>query len=372
MEWRALSRATPRQGWVRPLGEQDIPRIAELHQKLLSSGLGTSRHEMESRLLEVFCRHPWRDPRLPSLVYEDADGRIVGCLGVMPRPMWMEDRPITAAVTHTFMVEQDHRCTLAAMHLLKTFFSGPQDLSVAEGNHLSRKLWEGVGGATSMLYSLRWTHPLRPARYTVSLLEKRGLRGWLALSMRPGCRVLDFVAGRVPESPFRHTPSALVAEQLDATALLNSVERLSEQCSLRPHYDRESLDWLLRFLTGSTSRGMLRSVLLRKGNRIAGWYVYYAKPDGVSEVVQVGATEDSASDVLDHLFQDAWREGATAVSGQFEPSLMSVFSEKFCLFHRGRGGSWILVHSRNERILRALQLGEAYFTRLDGEWCIAG
>lgn len=369
VEWRAPARSAPAPGRVRPLGKEDIPRAAELHRKLLGSA--TAPHEVESYLMEVFCRHPWRDPRMPSLVYEDGSGRIIGCLGVMPRPMWMEGRPIVAAVTHNFMVEPDRRSTLAAMQLIKAFFSGPQDLSVAEGNPISRKLWEGVGGTTSMLYSLRWTRPLRPARYALSLLEKRGLSGWSTGCLRPLSRVVDVLATRLPTSPLRQPRTARVAEELDPGTLLDGLDRVSSRRPLRPRYDRDSLAWLLEVLTRSAGRGTLRKILVRSARRIAGWYLYYVVPDGVGEVVQIGATEDTAEEVLNHLFHDAWNQGAIAVSGQIEPSLMSAFSEKFCLFHRGRGGSWVLVHTRHERILRAMQLGEAFFTRLEGEWWIA-
>jgi hypothetical protein len=354
---------------VRPLVEADVPQVAALHRRLLGSSEESG--PVERYLLEILCRHPWRDPRLPSLVYEDPTGRIAGCLGVMPRPMRMEGRSIVAAVTHSFMVEPDHRSNLAAMQLLKSFLAGPQDLSLAEGNAISRRLWEAIGGATGTLYSLRWTRPLRPARYALDLCRRRGLRRWPVALLRPVCAAADFAASRLPQSPLRLETPKLSAQETDAAELCSAIGRLSAPRVLRPCYERESLEWLLGMLGAVPTRGTPRAVLLERAGTLVGSYVYYVKPGGVSEVVQIAAAPGEGAEVLDHLFDDARSRGAIAVSGQLEPSLLPAFSERFCSFHRGRDGSWVLLHSRSDRILRALQLGDAYFTRLEGEWWIA-
>jgi hypothetical protein len=48
---------------------------------------------------------------------------------------------------------------------------------------------------------------------------------------------------------------------------------------------------------------------------------------------------------------------------------MGDFSEKNCFF-ACRGG-WTVAHSRNPEILEALNRGDAFLSRLDGEWCLA-
>jgi hypothetical protein len=112
--------------------------------------------------------------------------------------------------------------------------------------------------------------------------------------------------------------------------------------------------------------------VLRAGGALAGWHLWFLRPGGpggrVAEAVQVGATEEAALDVVDHLLADARRRGAVAVAGRLEPALMPALSERLSLFHRGRGPSWLLAHSRDERILRAVHVGDAFLTRLEGEW----
>src|SRR5438067_2112036 len=119
---------------VRPLVPQDIPQILDLYAAVFVPPTRSSVDGLRSALHTVFFGHPWRDDDLPSLAYEDHTGRIVGCVGVMPRPMSMNGRPIRAAVSHTFMVERGSRPTLAGVELVKRFLSGPQDLSIAQGS----------------------------------------------------------------------------------------------------------------------------------------------------------------------------------------------------------------------------------------------
>src|SRR2546428_7119045 len=162
-------------GRVRPLAERDVPQVVDLYERIFRKSGTHDPVAAGEYLHEIFCRNPWRHEALPSLVYEDEAGRIAGCLGVMPRRMSFEGRPIEAAISHTFMVEPGSRSSLAALALARTFLSGVQDLSIAEGGGPSRRILERFGGSTSLLYSLRWTRPLRPSRYVLSILKRRGL-----------------------------------------------------------------------------------------------------------------------------------------------------------------------------------------------------
>jgi hypothetical protein len=111
-------------------------------------------------------------------------------------------------------------------------------------------------------------------------------------------------------------------------------------------------------------------VLVRDDRReIVGWYLYFCKPGGVGAVVQFGATPARAQEVFEHLFHHARQRGVVALSGQVDPALFHVYSSSDCLFHHD-GASWILVHSRHPEVLRAIDRGDAFLTRLEGEWWI--
>ncbi len=357
---------------LRALVAADLPQIAALHRRVFGESSRLPGDERRRRLRDVFWDHPWRDDRLPSLVYEDA-GEIVGCLGVMPRPMTFGDRSIVAAIGHNFMVAPERRTTLAALAILRAFFAGPQDLSLADGNESSRRLWAAAGGSIAALYSLRWTRALRPASYAVSLLRKRGLGRLPAAFLAALSRVPDGVATRAGASPWRLSSSALESTPLDAAGLATALARFAQRYALRPRHDTVSLAWLLDRLGEAPDGSGLHAIALRQAStsETVGWYVVQCRPGAVAEVVQLVATERAADAVLEHLFHFTWRRGAIAVSGQLDAALLPALSERFCFFHRARGGSWILLHSRDEKILLEAHRCNAFFTRLEGEWWIA-
>jgi hypothetical protein len=123
-------------GFVRPLAEEDLDRIVELHRGILPGAGQLPAGTLRERLSQLLLGHPWRSPHLQSLVYQETGGRIAGCIGIMPRPMVFQGRPVTAAISHSFIVEPGARPMLAALELAQNFLAGPQDLSLAEAGRV--------------------------------------------------------------------------------------------------------------------------------------------------------------------------------------------------------------------------------------------
>ena len=357
---------------MRPFVEADIPQVAELHRRVFQTGDAPSA-ELERRYRAyfrgIFLDNPWYDEEVSPLVYEDADGSIAGFLGVMPRRMSIRGRPIQAAVSSQFIVEPGRRSTMAAVHLMKTFMSGPQDVSIAdEANCRSRKLWESLGGATALLHSIHWARLLRPAQFGL-LRMGRGTRLGTASVVRPVCRLVDGVAAHLPWSPFRHSVTSLSSEDLDVETLLACLSESSGRPALRPEYDARALRWLLTALVPARGEGSLRKTLVRDGaGQVLGWYLYYVSPAGFGEALHIGARDESMKAVLEHLFQDAWRRDVVALSGRLEARFTPDFADTYCLFHPRR--CWVLVHSGDAEVLQAIHSGDAMLTRLEGEWCM--
>ncbi|MFL6622877.1 MAG: hypothetical protein ACJ8NR_09695 [Sulfurifustis sp.] len=355
-------------GRVRPLEAGDIARVADLHARAFAKA---DRAPPAVHLPRILLQHPWRDDSLPSLVYEDSRGELLGHLGVLPRPMSFDGRPLTAAVSHSFVVAPGGRSTLAALALAKQFLAGPQQLSIAEGSNASRKILEAAGGSVSLLYSLCWTRPLRPARYALSFLRKRGLPAAAAAALRPLCRLTDAAAARVAPRLFRLAAPGGARAELDAASLRDAIGAIAGKRALQPVYDERSLDWLLQALAQKCGPGALHKALVRNTRReTIGWYLYHGDSRGIGAVVQLGAKDGCAEEVLDHLFDDAARRGVVALSGQVDPALFHAYARKDCLFHHD-GGSWILVHSPHAELLHAIHRGDAFLTRLEGEWWIS-
>jgi hypothetical protein len=353
-------------GRVRALEERDVARVAELYERVLRSPIPAP--VLRARLTRMFLQHPWRDASLPSLVYENR-GEVVGCLGVLPRPMIFNGQPVMAAVGHSFIVEPGSRSTLAALELEQRFFAGPQDLSLAEGNDASRTIWEKCGGFRSLMYGLCWTRPLKPSQYTLTFLSKRGLPDVAVAALRPLCRLVDGAMSSM-RGPFRFTETALTGAPLDAGDLHAAVMDVAKNRVLRPLHDEPSLAWLLETLAQKDEMGALERVVVRNARgQTAGWYVYFCRPGGMGVVVQLGAKEHCAEEVLEHLFHHAAARGVVALSGQVDPALFHAYSRKNCMFHHD-GRSWMLFHSRHPQLRQAIDRGQAYVTRLEGEWWI--
>jgi hypothetical protein len=364
--------ASSRRECIRAFAAKDIPQVARLHWTVFRPG---GRAEFpgsdayHAYFTRVFLDNPARDPTLSSLVYEEDDGRIVGFLGVVPRRMSMNGQPLRAAVSSQVAVDPARRTGLVVARLAKAFVEGPQDLSIAdEANDVARKIWEGVGGTTALLHSLHWTRPLRPARLALSLLRSRGpLAPWAAMA-GPLARVVDALAARISPSHFHQSPPRVSAEELSEETVLAYLPEFGGVESLRVDYDAGTLRWVLERAQQRCGGGRLQKIAVRNERTILGWYVYRLDADGVADVLQIAARPSSIHDVLDHLFWQAWRQGALAATGRLEPRFVQAFSDKYCLFHRR--GPWMLVASKNPALVQPFLRGDAFMSRLEGEWCL--
>ena len=358
---------------IRSFAIEDISEVANLWWKFLRHGKGSPPPGLLSYFQELYFGSPLIDERMPSLVYEDASGKIVGFLGVIRRRMSLHGNPIRVALGGNFVVDPEARSSLAALDLLTAYMAGDQDVSLTDSaNELSKSLQEQLGFRTLRPLSLHWARPLRPARYTVhgiSKLTRPVISTTLKIASKPFCGAVDWMTARLPFSPFRQARPALKAADLDVETLLRCVDEFHSDCSIQPEYELDSLKWLLSFMERMHPRAELRKIVLRDSNqKIAGWYIYYLKPGDVAQVVQIGGPRQSAADVLDHLSYDAWSLGAIALHGVVSIHAIDNFSEKNCFF-TCRGG-WALAHSRNPKLLEPLNCGDASLSRLDGEWCL--
>jgi hypothetical protein len=363
---RNLTRLTARKRPIRPLVEDDLEQIADLFKR----EHGDAVQRTPEFLKQVFFEPPWRDNTLPSLVYEDGNGGIIGCLGRMPRHMKFRGRTVRVAVGHHFMVERSRRGTMAGVELGRQFLSGLQDLALAGGGDFSRRIWEYLGGSVCLLYSFCWTRVMRPTQYGLSNLNERGLAAAAQIA-RPLCRAVDATLEFIPRSAFRFQSPDVLGDDLDNVTLLACLSAFSDDRSLQPVYDHASLTWLMKLLEEKRHRGTLHKVAVRThSGRALGWYLYYLGATSVAEVLQVGGKDDTIRDVLDHLFHHAWQRGAIAVTGPMDPRLCGTLSENHCTFRRP-DHNWMLIHSQDQRIANAMHAGDAFLSRLEAEWWIA-
>ena len=243
---------------IRPFVRDDIPQVADLHRRVFGVGAKPSQQPISPELSQsyadyfedIFFRNPWYDEALPSLVHEESSGKVTGFLGIMPRRMSFNRRLITISLSSQFIVDPDSRSGLAGVQLLKTHLTGPSDLTLTdEANNISRRLWEGLGGDTALLFSIQWTRLLRPGRYAVSLVERARLARPLSRVMRPVGALVDAIAPRILPRRFSLPMPQVSAEDLRMETFLMCLSEFSNTRALWPEYDDYSLD----MVTGDVS-----------------------------------------------------------------------------------------------------------------------
>ena len=344
---------------ARAFRASDAAGVAALHARCYPAGGWHSSADYEAYLREVLLGNPWLDPEIPSWVIEDG-AEIAGFLGVVPRRMRLNRRALRVAVSCQLMVAPERRASFAAVTLLRALFDGPQDLTVADGaNAASRALWEAAGGIASPIHCLHWVRLLRPAQGLLAMAGRR-LRGLRALA-GPVAAALDACLALGEPSPALE----LGEEPLDARNLADAFA-IVRNCALLPDYDAASLSWLLAQAAAKRRHGELQGALARDGaGRIAGWFLYYLN-GALSQVVQIGARPGALAAVFEQLARHARRRGARALEGRLEPQLVAALQGKRCLTQNRP--IFTLLHAREPALLVPMLRGDAFFSRLEGEW----
>src|SRR5262245_35261916 len=210
-------------GRIRPFVQEDIPQVADLDMRVWHGGEKPSSQALQAYYEEIFFHSPWYDEALPSLVYQENDGKIGGFIGVLPRRMLMNGQPIRVVINTHGMVDPSSRFAGVGTQLVRASYSGPQDFSISdEVNDVGCRACQRAGATTALLYSLQWIRPLQPSRYVLSLLSKKhSLLAPIELASRPFCSVIDAIEARMPQSRFRLlAPSTLLEEELTVEKLL--------------------------------------------------------------------------------------------------------------------------------------------------------
>jgi len=364
---------TLRRQAIRPLAPGDAGAVAAIIGQAFRLVPPAAPGRLADYVRRLCLDPPGYDPEIPSLVYEDAQGRIAGFLRVSVRRMIFDGRSIRMACSGPFATLPEVRARGAGVFLLRHFLGGPQDLSITDGaNDESRFLWEQLGGEVAQLHCLGWRQLLRPAEYTGdSIARKRPAFRLIAAACRPLSVLFDGAARNLLKKGLWHPAPAserTVEEDIAPEAAAEAWPLLSARWRLRPDYHESYLAWLLDEMSRVTSRGSLVGRQVRDpGGKILGWYLYYLSPRRIAEVMQIVAAENSEARILARLLEDADRRGATAVQGRLEAWLTDPLYRNRCRNYH-RAPTLALIHSRRSEIASAIHAGQAFLTRADGEW----
>jgi hypothetical protein len=358
-----------RAGRIRPFEPDDIPQVASLRKRVFRLSAQRSAAALEAYFELIFFRNPWREMGLPSLVHQDAGGRVTGFLGVIPRPMRYRSDPLRLAVSTQFMVDPEEH-GLAGVWLLEAFMTGSQDLCFADAaNDRSRRLWEGLGGGLAVVHSLRWIIPLRPLRYAASRLGNHPTARVARALTRPLVAAADAMLGARSRERYRLDPPAgLRTRALEPGDIVALLPAMTGRTLLVPVYDAASARWLLDRVAERRGPGAVRGrVASTAEGEPVGWFLYL-RFGVVAEVVQVAASPGRWGDVLRLLLAEAREEGLSAVGGRLDPAHADEISALGCAL--ASGGPWALVHSRRPELSLAVLAGKAFLSRLEAEWWV--
>ena len=211
---------------------------------------------------------------------------------------------------------------------------------------------------------------VRPTQYVASVFQRRPSFRPVIRAMSPICHLLDLAARPQPSwRRYGHPrPLALAVDEQPSDAdILWCIRQFASDRSLQPAYEPDSFAWLLKKAAEKRMHGALR---MKRGARRAGltvgWYLYYVDPGGVAQVLQFGARQKFVEQVLNSLFHDAWKLGAVGVSGKLEFRYAKELAKARCGFVWPGYGT--VVHARNRELLNAIAHGDAFLSRLEGEW----
>ncbi|MGX2039933.1 hypothetical protein ACWJKU_07330 [Methylocaldum sp. MU1018] len=364
---------TPRRQAIRPLMPGDVAAVAAVLEQVFRSGRPVAPGGLADYVRRLCLDPRGYDPDIPSLVYEDARGRIAGFLRVWVRRMVLDGKRIRMACSGPFATLPEIRAKGAGVFLLRHFLDGPQDLSITDGaNDEARYLWERLGGQVAHLQCLGWRRLLRPVGYAGDYIaQKRPALGPVIVVCRPLSAAFDGAArSLMKKGALRPAPASreLVEEAAAPETMAAAWPRIAARWRLRPDYDPSYLTWLLNEMTRVTSRGSLVGRQVRDSSgQILGWYLYYLSPRRIAEVMQIAAAERGEDRILGCLLADADRRGALAVRGRIEAGLADALHRNRCRSYY-RASTLALIHSRRSEVASAIHAGQAFLTRADGEW----
>jgi hypothetical protein len=262
------------------------------------------------------------------------------------------------------MVDERDGDPFPGARLMRSFLSGPQDISLSEtANPVSENMWRKLRGTVLPAYSLEWVRILRPTAFAIDVAARSAP---FVRLFHPAAVPLDGMIRRFGPALLR-LPKNVPADdreisRIDLAALIADI---LAKTPLHPAWSPGVLRQMLADASQKSRYGtfIARAVTARNGAPI-GAFLYHARPGRIAHVLQVVAVPGHAGTVLDRLFLHAEEFGAVALRGRTQPALLDALLTRHC-FHVHRASS--LVHARDTALLEPFLAGRAFFNGLAGD-----
>jgi hypothetical protein len=343
---------------IRPMRREEIPQISALYRFVDRS--------------DWLYGHPWVDPEIPTLVYEDDSGEILGFIASHVRRLRFDGRTIRMGAAGPLIAHPKVRNRGVGALLWRRYLAGPQELTVTDGaSDEMREIFELIGGQMLHPSCFGWARVFRPFGFVGDRalhariwprehLKEPARRVWSPLDTATMRAVRYF---RAPDSP------QTTSEPLTPAMLVEQMPTVTRSLRLFPDYDVPFVEWLFAEQHHNQTWGTpVRRLVRGRNDHVLGWYIYFLQPGGPCQVLQVAAPRRHVGEVLEDLFAHAIAGGGTAVQGRVEPALLAPLAHRGALF---RYSPRSLVYTPHDELLAALTSGRALLTRLEGEWWMA-
>lgn len=356
---------------IRAFVASDARSVADLLMRAFQNSTKPAPAGMVDYLREVYLDAPWFDPEIASRVMVQADGTIIGFVGVSALPMDLDGQPIRTAVISSLAVDPHISNPMVGARLLRDVRNGPQDAMVSDrSNAAAVSLLHSLKGHTFPSYSLDWVRSLRPAGLAVETLASR----WGAFRLlKPLAALIDRA---VPDEPAdgEHrwaTPTISRAAEsfTDGPVALGELAGLVrlfiDGFPLKPRWSAADLELILGHARGKRTIGEFtaRVVNARNGTPV-GLFLYHLTPGRIANILQILTRNGQEGVVIDRAIAHAKAAGAVAIRGRATPNLLEALSARRAVFLPDLTTT---VFSHNPEILRHFREGTAFFTGLAGE-----
>jgi len=353
------------QGRVRPMAVGDLDQVAGLFLRNFRAGSCFDTSDFKTYVRDVFFDSSRYEEESGSIVYENAEGRILASIFSMPLQITANGRIHNGRLMSFFMKDVDVS-TRAIWSMCMQLRPHRHDFCFSDtANVVTRKIVLAGGGEELPLQSLKWRRLFRPAAH-LALKAARGLPG------RPS-RTAGALAG-LCDPAIRRAARALVPENA-AGATSRAIEPsrfhwLAQEhlarFSVHPTWSHAEFEWVLQQARKNRALGrcMIREVEDGNGNSLGG-YLYFVNREGYAEVFNIVSAPGQECAVVGELMVHCDREGYVAAGGMNQPFLMSPLSEQKYVSFRHRGHFWIIT--RHPDIIDAVRRNDIYIGGLASE-----
>ncbi len=317
-------------GRIRPFAADDLGQVVALFDRAYLSGAGTPSEQRSALFRRVFLAAPDRsEGALPSLVWEDPAGHVLGFCGAHPRRFVLDGTVILAAAPGQLMVAPEARARGIGVALVRAFFAGPQSFTFnGSASDATRAITGALGAVNPPLRGIRW----RIANAKAQPISAEGNSG---------------------------NRASLAAELADVC------DRAFRGLRLVPAHDPELMAWKLETLALTTWQGSRARIVHRSGAPV-GWYVLLLDAEETAVLADFIAPRDAVLMVLAEMLSDAAASGAREVTGYCQSWAQRQALETLGAEFETRTSKY-LFHSNLPALTARFPEGPDHLSAFDGE-----